>query len=181
MEPRPRDANSIAHPRSLYVREDRIIEQVDPWISRAFRPATLQAIADAKHNDADQQHIAVAREKLAIIQTKLDRYRAALEAGTDPALVQQWTTQVQAETATAEAELRQVTGRRAMTPAEIQTVVEELSGIANVLRTADPVDKAQVYQQLGLRLTYKPGLRIIEAEANPDGSCTELISATRMC
>jgi hypothetical protein len=61
-----------------------------------------------------------------------------------------------------------------MTPAEIQTVVEALSGIANVLRTADPVDKAQVYQQLGLKLTYKPGLRIIEAEANPDGSCTSL-------
>jgi hypothetical protein len=53
------DTNSIAHPRSLYVREDKIIEQVDPWISRAFRPAnlqaTLRAIADAQHNDADQQ------------------------------------------------------------------------------------------------------------------------------
>lgn len=51
----------------------------------------------AQHNDADQQRIAVTREKLAVIQAKLDRYRAALEAGTDPALVQQWTTQVQAE------------------------------------------------------------------------------------
>lgn len=63
--------------------------------------------------------------------------------------------------------LRQLTCRRTMTPAEIQTVVEALSGIANVLRTADPVDKAQVYQQFGIELTYKPGLRILEAEANP--------------
>lgn len=172
------DANSIAHPRSLYVREDKIIEQIDPWISRAFRPAnlqvTLQAIADAQHNDADQQRIAAAREKITICQTKLDRYRAALEAGTDPTLVQQWTTQVQAEKATVEAELRQLTGRRTMTPDEIDTMVEALSGIANILRTADRADKAQVYQQLGLKLTYKPGLRIIEAEANPDGSCTSL-------
>ncbi|MGW4464762.1 hypothetical protein [Micromonospora sp. NPDC004704] len=61
-----------------------------------------------------------------------------------------------------------------MTPDEIDTMVEALSGIANILRTADPADKAQVDQQLGLKLTYKPGLRIIEAEANPDGSCTSL-------
>jgi cell division protein FtsB len=45
-----------------------------------------------------------------------------LEAGTDPGLVQQWTAQVQADKATAEAELRQLTGRRAMTAEEINTL-----------------------------------------------------------
>ena len=31
-----------------------------------------------------------------------------------------------------------------------------------------------VYRQLGLRLTYEPGPRLIKAEARPDGSCTKV-------
>jgi hypothetical protein len=61
-----------------------------------------------------------------------------------------------------------------MTPEEINTMVEALAGIAAILRTADPIDKAEVYRRLGLRLTYKPSLRVIAAEANPSGSCTSL-------
>ncbi|MEV6370415.1 zinc ribbon domain-containing protein [Micromonospora musae] len=53
------DANRIAHPRSLYVREDDILEQLDPWLARALSPGrlteTVQAMADAQHNDADLQ------------------------------------------------------------------------------------------------------------------------------
>jgi site-specific DNA recombinase len=172
------DANRLAHPRSLYLREDKIIELVDPWVQRAFSTAnlrtTLQAMADAQHSDADQQRVIVAREKIATCDTKLDRYRAALDAGTDPVLVQQWITQVQAEKAVAAANLRQITGRRVMTADEIGTLVDAMSGIATILRQADPADKAQVYQQLGIRLTYKPGPRLIQAEASPNGSCTKV-------
>ena len=31
---------------------------------------------------------------------------------------------------------------------------------------ADPADKAEIYSQLGLRLTYQPGQRIVRAEAH---------------
>jgi hypothetical protein len=48
-----------------------------------------------------------------------------------------------------------------MTPEEINTVVEALAGIARILSTADPVDNTEVYRQLGLRLTYEPGPRVI--------------------
>jgi site-specific DNA recombinase len=151
---------------------------VDPWIRRAFSStnlrATLQTMADAQHSDADQQRVIVAREKIATCDTKLDRYRAALDAGTDPVLVQQWITQVQAEKAIAAADLRQITGRRTMTADEINLLVDAMSGIATILRQADPADKAQVYQQLGIRLTYRPGLRLIQAEASPSGSCTKV-------
>jgi hypothetical protein len=172
------DANRLAHPRSLYLREDKIVELVDPWIRRAFSTAnlrtTLQAMADAQHDDADQHRVIAAREKITTCRTKLDRYRAALDAGTDPTLVQQWITQVQAEKAAAEADLRQITGRRTMTADEINTLVEAMSGIASILRQADPTDKAEVYRQLGIKLTYKPGLRSIQAETSPSGSCTKV-------
>ena len=61
-----------------------------------------------------------------------------------------------------------------MNPEEINTLVEAMSGIATILRQADPTDKAEVYRQLGIKLTYKPGLRLIQAEASPNGSCTKV-------
>jgi hypothetical protein len=131
-------------------------------------------MAAAQHEDGEQHRIIVAKEKVAACQGKLERYRKALEAGTDPKLVQEWITQVQAEKAVAEAELRRAGGKRTMTADEIGTIVEALSGIAAILKAAEPADKAEVYRQLGLRPKYEPGLRLIKAEAAPDGSCSKL-------
>jgi hypothetical protein len=61
-----------------------------------------------------------------------------------------------------------------MTAEEIGTLVEAIAGMATILRQADPTDKAEVYRQLGIKLTYKPGLRLIQAEASPNGSCTKV-------
>jgi len=100
-------------------------------VRRVFSPTslrtTLQAMVDAQYDDADQHRVIAAQEKIATCRTKLDRYRAALDAGTDPVLVQQWITQVQAEKAVAEADLRRITGRRIMTAEEINTLVEAMA------------------------------------------------------
>jgi hypothetical protein len=53
-----------------------------------------------------------------------------------------------------------------------------MAGIAVILRQADPDDKAEVYRQLDIKLTYKPGLRLIQAEASPSGSCTKVCPET---
>jgi hypothetical protein len=39
---------------------------------------------------------------------------------------------------------------------------------ADVLAGAEPQDKADVYQNLGLRLTYEPGKQLARAEAQLD-------------
>ncbi|WP_372495157.1 recombinase family protein [Micromonospora phytophila] len=144
------DTNRIAHPRSVYVREDHILEQLDPWLAQAFSPGrlteTVQAMAEAQHNEADQQAIKAARETLATCATRLDRYRAALDSGTDPTIVSRWIADVQAEQVTAEANLRRLTGRRTMSPDEIRHIVETLGNIIAVLRDADPADKALIYR-----------------------------------
>jgi hypothetical protein len=44
--------------------------------------------------------------------------------------------------------------------------------ITAVLR--DPVDKALIYRELGLNLTYRPTARTVSAQATPSGSCTKL-------
>ena len=43
-------------------------------------------MADAQHDDADQHRVLAAQEKMATYRTKLERYRAALDAGTDRSL-----------------------------------------------------------------------------------------------
>jgi hypothetical protein len=49
---------------------------------------------------------------------------------------------------------------------EIASVVTALSDLLTVLRRADPADKAEIYTQLGLRLTYQPSARTVRAEVH---------------
>ena len=52
---------------------------------------------------------------------------------------------------------------RHMSEAEIKSIVDRLADIARVLIDADPEDKAEVFRQLGLKLTYHPGRKLVEA------------------
>ncbi|MEU4383357.1 hypothetical protein [Micromonospora echinofusca] len=131
-------------------------------------------MADAQHDDTTGQAIKAARETLAACTTRLDRYRAALDSGADPTVVSRWIADVQAEQITAEATLRRYTGRKTMSPDEIHRLVETLRNITIVLRDADPADKARVYRELGLTLTYRPTARTVSAQATPSGSCTKM-------
>ncbi|MFE9958991.1 hypothetical protein [Micromonospora sp. NPDC005299] len=100
--------------------------------------------------------------------TKLERYRAALDAGADPTVVTGWITQTQAECARAEADLhtQSGTGPRRMSRTEISNLVRALGDIAGVLRDADSADKAEVYRQLGLRLTYEAETQTVRASVD---------------
>jgi hypothetical protein len=50
-----------------------------------------------------------------------------------------------------------------MSEAEIKSIVDRLADIARVLIDEDPEDKAEVFRQLGLKLTYHPGRKLVEA------------------
>src|SRR6266496_1389182 len=87
-------ANQLQHPRSIYVREELIVPALARWLARAFSPSrlpdTIHALTAAQDGDIDSRHaadLAQARQIIAACDAKLERYRAALEAGTDPALV----------------------------------------------------------------------------------------------
>lgn len=55
-----------------------------------------------------------------------------------------------------------------MSKQEIEVLVQTLGNIRHVLADADPDDQAEVYRQLGLRLTYHPAKRLVRAEAHLD-------------
>lgn len=79
-------------------------------------------------------------------------------AGRDPTVISQWIAETQATHARAEADLRNATHGTdsRMTRDEIARLVRSISDLAAVIRQADPEDKAEIYHQLGLRLTYTP-------------------------
>ena len=90
-------------------------------------------------------------------QRRLDRYRAALEAGTDPAVVQQWIAEVTATRAVAEVQLRDSrTAPEGLTPEQVRGLLERAGGLADALDRNDPAFRAQLYEELGINGVYDP-------------------------
>jgi hypothetical protein len=106
-----------------------------------------------------------AQALIAECDAKVKRYRAVLDAGGDPALVTSWITQTRAERIRAQAQLDQNNdqpiGTRRMSRDEVPDLVHALGDIVVALAEADPAEKAEVYRQLGLRLTYHPDTQTV--------------------
>jgi hypothetical protein len=163
-------ANKIHHPRNIYLRERDLVGPLDAALAHAFAPhritETLTALTDSQDDTADTDDEAIrARAQLAACNTKLARHRAALEQGADPKIVTGWIAEVEADRRRALAVLRPRSRR--MTRDQISDLVGKLGDIISVLREADPADRAEVYQQLGLRLTYHPTQHKVRVQAQP--------------
>jgi site-specific DNA recombinase len=165
-------ANRVEHPLNVNLREDTIIGHVDRWLAREFAPQRLTETirdlaaaaerADTAQRSGDDEGIA---RKIAECDRKLASYRAALDAGANPATVAAWIAETEAEKASYVLVIRKPAAtRHRMTEAEIKAIVEKLADIAQVLADADPDDKAEIFRQLGLKLTYQPSRQVVEAE-----------------
>ncbi len=159
------------HPRSINVRESAILGGLDRWLASIFDPDriddTCAALAAASEPDpAIDAREEANRKKLKDCDARLATYRAALEAGTDPALVGKWIAEVQAERAMAERALGQTSRGQRLTKDEVRALVAALGDTVAALQQADPVDKAQAYRELGISLTYSPD-GTVRVEAKP--------------
>ena len=110
-----------------------------------------------------------ARRTLADCDARLARYRQALEAGTDPAVVARWISEVQAERKAAEEELHRRRPAAALTDDDIRMMVESFGDLVGVLSAAEPAKKAALYESLGLALTSEPRKRRVLVEADLSG------------
>jgi site-specific DNA recombinase len=166
-------ANQIDHPRTVYLREDQLTGPIDSWLADVFDPDhiehSLTMLEGAQIDNTPT--IDFTRRSLAEYDRKLTRYRAALEAGTDPGLVAGWTQQVQRERQAAAAQLAALEAEKLvhhrMSREEIHQLVTSLGGLLEILKAADPTDKLEVYRQLGLKLTYNHETRVVMAETAP--------------
>lgn len=172
-------ANKVDHPRSLYLREAQVLRPLDTWLAEAFAPSNLARAITALHVNQDlrarpsgpeQARRDEAQRTIADCDARLERYRKALEAGTDPALIATWTAEVNVQRAAAEQILAQAKhdrrARRLLTPDEIDRIIRTAGSLVCVLPGADADKRAEVYRQLGLKLTYHPAEKTVIAEAN---------------
>ena len=155
-------ANHVQHPRSLYLREADVLPVLDDWLARLFDPgrreATVALIVDSQTKDPGEQAAnRAAEEKIAECGTKLARYRSALEAGTDPAVVGEWIREVEADRSLARAQLEeQADAPQRLGAEEIAAQLDQIGEIGAMMRNADREAKADLYAGLELRLTYHP-------------------------
>jgi hypothetical protein len=101
---------------------------------------------------------------------KLARYRAALEAGADPAVVAGWIAETQAERQHIQQARRAAATTQNpddvghLTEDQIIAIVDDLGDMIIARRDAEPEYKLEVCRNLGLRLTYRPQAQTVRAE-----------------
>jgi site-specific DNA recombinase len=162
-------ANRVEHPLNVNLREDAVIGHVDRWLALEFTPhrlsKTIRDLTAAQTSGGmpirNQDETA---RKITECDRKLAQYRAALDAGASPATIAGWIAETEAERASYSLVMNRSTTRPRLSKADIKAIADKLADIALVLRDADPDDKAEVFRQLGLRLTYHPGRRLVEAQ-----------------
>jgi site-specific DNA recombinase len=127
-------AAGFDHPRSVNLREADLLPEIDAWLGRLTDPdhlqATCEAIAAAGNTTTTlHDERTAARQVLADCDRRLGRYRAALEAGTDPGVVGQWIAEVTATRQAAEATLHSLAAPPSLiNPEQIRHLLEELGG-----------------------------------------------------
>lgn len=87
------------HPKTIYIREDSLTPAIDQWLAQLFDDdhidETCAALEAASGPDlAEHNQLAAARKKLKECDDKLAKYRRALEANADPAIVGGWIEEV---------------------------------------------------------------------------------------
>ena len=91
--------------------------------------------------------------------------------GADPAAIGGWIAEVQGERLAAEAELSACTPSAPPTLDGLREAFAGLGPMVQVLADADAADKAALYAELGISVTYDPVQRRVRAEALPVAAC----------
>ena len=162
----------LDHPKNVYVRESAIVPKLDDWLATLFDPENLDETCEALaaaggETDVDHARIEAAQRKLADCDTRLVKYRAALDAGADPTIVAGWMSEVQGERLRAEREIDLAQPSGQFTAQQIRDLVAALGDITAALADADPKLKAQLYEELGISVVYDPARHVAHIESRP--------------
>ncbi|MEV4079453.1 recombinase family protein [Nonomuraea fuscirosea] len=164
-------AHNLDHPPSVYVRQEVISEPLDTWLATAFDPerlpATIRAMCEAQL--ADHHRVAEAdsaRRAVAECERKLASYRALVDTGTAPDTVAGWIAETQATRTAEQQRLDWLMSNlpKRLTEQDIAAMVAAIGDMRTALRHADARHKAELYSQLGLRLTYEPARNTVIAQ-----------------
>lgn len=163
--------NQLDHPKVVYLREAEILGEVEGWLATTFTDERITANIDmmaAQTADPDVAKAADLRKRLARCDRKLAQYRAALDAGADTGEITGWINDVKQEQARLEREIRAVPQDSGISRDQIAELLQRTGGLAQLAINAEPQEKADLYQQLGLAMTYYPQRHEVEARIIPE-------------
>ncbi len=156
-------ASEAQHAKTVYVREDAIVPALDSRIGDLFDDDhiedTAQALTTANQatpTDDDQTRVLDLKRRLKDCDAKLAKYRALLEHDNDLTVAARWIAEVERERKNLERELGRKPTQWKLTQNEIKAMVAQLRDIVAALADADPADKRIIYDQIGIKLTYRP-------------------------
>ncbi len=160
----------IGHAESVNLREDDLLPHLDAWLAHTFgadRIADTCAVMASVGGANEAADTATIKAAIRECDRKLDRYRQALEAGTDPTIVAAWISQVTKERTAAEARLSKAELRasESITPAELRAQIEAIGGLLPLLDASDPILKARFYDEVGIEGVYDPKTQSVAVEA----------------
>src|SRR5690606_1575408 len=130
-------------------REAEILGEVDGWLATAFTPDRISAVIDMMAGqmvDPDAQKAADLRKQLSRCDRRLDRYRAALDAGADAVEVTGWINDVKNERARLERELKTAPRGSGVSRDQIADLLKRTGDLAHLAISAEPEDKADLYR-----------------------------------
>lgn len=127
--------------------------------------ATCQTLAEAQDQDTGTATRAeAAKKRIADCDRRLANYRKMIDESGPTATVGAWIAEVEGEREAAERELGATIPKRSLTASEIKAVILSLKDHVRVLAEADPVTKAALYQELGIKMTYHSDRNVVAVE-----------------
>ena len=152
------------HPKAVYVREDAIVNALDAWLPTLADPEWLAATQEP------EQPIAAGHAGLRARRAEIDKATSnlvtAIEAGTDPAVINPRLADLRTEREAVTRQLASLDAPCRLSPTEIDVLLAELGGLGSVLSEATQPEKASIYHGLGLQLVYHPAGKAVVATAD---------------
>ncbi len=159
------DYADTGHPRTTAIREERILDALDPWLDQLTGPAprdtTIAAILGADTAVAPEPpEVQTARRALRDLPGELDRVLSAIRAGMDPNLAVTTTKQIQRDLAVADAVVSAWEQNHdtpsPLTADEISEALDHAGNLTAILSEAERETRARLHQALDLELNLDP-------------------------
>ena len=156
--------DSLAHPPTVYVREDAIVSRLDKWLANIVTPEALAAAQTPPAHAAARD--SATRAAIADCDLRIDRLLASVEHGMPPEWIATRVVNLRAERDRIQATLPDKRTSRPLSLGEIRAMADALGGLVRILKEASPQDRAAVYHELGIRLDYHPDTNCVHAKAD---------------
>ena len=142
-----------------------IVPKLDAWLAEIVTPEALAASQQAPPETAARA--SVTKAAIAECDLRIERLMESVEKADMP---MEWVSrrivELRNERDRLEKTLPERSSWRPLSAGEIKAMATALGGLVQALSAANPADRAAVYAELGLRLTYEPAANQVRAEVD---------------